>query len=146
MSGRPGVSVSHFGICVSDEERSLRFYTEALGFEFDHTVDVTPPFDRLTELPGMENRCSFLLLGDRKIELLAFASPPVTGSGERRPMNRLGITHLSLIVEDLEDVCARIGRFGGQVLDHTRVSGPHGEMIFCTDPDGTRIELWEKLG
>jgi catechol 2,3-dioxygenase-like lactoylglutathione lyase family enzyme len=31
---------SHFGICVSDLDRSLRFYTEALGFEKAESHDI----------------------------------------------------------------------------------------------------------
>jgi lactoylglutathione lyase len=60
-------------------------------------------------------------------------------------MNRLGLTHLSLIVEDLAAVTARIAEFGGQVHPHTRITTPKGAMIFCSDPDGIRIELWERI-
>src|SRR5690606_24182745 len=34
------VSVSHIGLCVSDLEASLRFYTEGLGFEVAEGFDV----------------------------------------------------------------------------------------------------------
>jgi len=45
MSNLP-TKISHLGICVSDWDRSLRFYIEALGFEIDHFAiqDVDAPF------------------------------------------------------------------------------------------------------
>jgi lactoylglutathione lyase len=81
------------------------------------------------------------------IELLAFASPPVIGSRQRRPMNQLGFTHLSLRVSDLEAMADAIEAAGGQVVRTTRTSLDVGGMdldfVFCTDPDGVRIELMD---
>ena len=34
------IAVSHVGICTSDLNRSIRFYTEALHFKFEYCVDV----------------------------------------------------------------------------------------------------------
>jgi predicted enzyme related to lactoylglutathione lyase len=53
---------------------------------------------------------------------------------------------LSLIVSDLEAVASQIAKHGGQVLSHTQVETPFGPMVFCTDPDGIRLELWQKAG
>jgi len=43
---------SHFGICVSDLERSLRFYCEALGFASAESHTVGEEFGPLMELDG----------------------------------------------------------------------------------------------
>lgn len=145
MDRGPKLSVSHVGICTTDLERSVRFYTEALGFVEEYYVDVGPPCDVLTELPGINCRVGFFRQEGIRIELCAYASPAATGPSERRPMNQIGLTHLSLVVEDIDAVSARIAEFGGHVHDHTRITTPKGPMIFCTDPDGVRIELWEKL-
>jgi predicted enzyme related to lactoylglutathione lyase len=59
-------------------------------------------------------------------------------------MNQLGITHMAFIVDDLAETAERIASLGGTVLRHTHVAGPMGDMMFATDPDGTRLELWEK--
>jgi lactoylglutathione lyase len=84
------------------------------------------------------------------IELLAFDSPPVIGSGQRRPMNQLGLTHLSLRVSDLEGAADAIEAAGGQVVRRTRtrldVAGMELDFVFCTDPDGVRIELMDLGG
>ena len=135
---------SHIGICISDMQRSARFYTEALGFVLSHSVEGGPPFDIMTELPELELRASFLKRDGVMIELLQYVRPGTIGSAERRPMNQLGLTHLSLIVEDIAAAADLIGRHGGRAYPQTRVKSPAGDMMFCTDPDGVRIELWQK--
>ena len=59
------------------------------------------------------------------------------GSGEPRPMNALGLTHLSLRVGDLDATLAALEGLGAKVLRATRTP----QAVFVSDPDGTRIEL-----
>ena len=103
-----------------------------------------PPFDVLTELPGIKCRVGFFRQDGLRIELCGYDSPGVVGTPERRPMNQLGITHLSLVVDDLDAVTERISKFGGRVHPETKVATLMGEFLFCTDPDGVRLELWKK--
>ena len=146
MSQRQAVTISHIGVCTSNLERSVRFYTEALGFVVHHKIeDVGPPFDKLSELPGLKVSAHFLKCGHVTVELLGYDNPGVTGSADRRPMNQLGITHMSFAVDDIDAIIDRIAEFGGNVLWETRVNSPAGPMIFCTDPDGVRIELLRPL-
>jgi lactoylglutathione lyase len=60
-------------------------------------------------------------------------------------MNQLGLTHLSLRVDDLDVVGAVIESLGGSVLSDTRTTMGSAEavldFVYCTDPDGVRIEL-----
>jgi len=135
---------SHAAICVTDLEKSTRFYVEAFGLEFNHNVDVTPPFHILTELPDINGRATFFMKNGTKIELVEYATPEMIGPAQRRPMNQLGLTHIAFVVADLDATIANIVGLGGDALQHTRVSGPFGRMIFCTDPDGVRLEIWEK--
>jgi catechol 2,3-dioxygenase-like lactoylglutathione lyase family enzyme len=149
MSGgrqAPAASLAHVGICVSDLDRSLRFYCEALGFVAVDAHDVGDAFARLMELEHVELRSQFLRgpSGER-LELLAFRAPAVDGEGRRRPLNRLGLTHLCFRVRDVDEVAERIQRLGGEVHDHTRTSlggpGRAPDFVYCSDPDGIRIEL-----
>ena len=138
------IAVSHVGICTSDLNRSIRFYTEALHFKFEYCVDVGQPFDVLTELAGIKCRAGFLRQDGLRIEIVGYDTPEVTGTAQRRPMNQLGMTHLSLVVDDIDKVATRIAAFGGQVHAETKVATPKGQLLFCTDPDGVRLELWQK--
>jgi predicted enzyme related to lactoylglutathione lyase len=139
------VSIRHIGICVADIECSSRFYIGALGFEALMPVtEIGAPFDTLIEQPGATLRVQQLRCGEVNIELLGFAGTEVAGSAARQPMNRRGFTHMTLVVDDIEAVAARIREYGGQVHPETRVESSFGPLLFCTDPDGVRIELMQK--
>ncbi len=141
MSQEPVAKLSHFGICCADVEQSVEFYTQALGFERVRTLDpVGPPYDILTELPGVTFCAHFMQCGDASIELIGFADG-ASGSTGRRPMQQIGFTHMTVAVPDVDAAAARIARHGGKVLEHTRIDSPYGPMVFCTDPNGVRIEL-----
>ena len=138
---RPAVEFSHSGVCCGDLERAIRFYCDALGFSVTKQLDIGPSFEALTELPGYRAKVVFLQLGDRMLELIAAEFPEVTGTCERRAMNQRGITHLCFNVSDLREVCRSIEKAGGSVHRQTLTELPVSDIVFCTDPDGTRIEL-----
>lgn len=142
MSQKMTVTFSHTGVCVANLERSIRFYTEALGFVLDRTIDISRPVHIIAELPEMSGRAAFLSRDGVTIELVDYAKPGVVGPAERRPMNQLGLTHMAFVVDDLDHITTRIEEFGGQAHWQTKVSTEIGELVFCTDPDGIRIELW----
>jgi catechol 2,3-dioxygenase-like lactoylglutathione lyase family enzyme len=138
-------SFSHLGVCVSDLDRSLRFYTEALGFEESSSFDVGPEFGRLMEVDGVQLRSRFVRRDSTSIELLCFDQPGHVGPAERRPVNQLGLTHLSFKVDDVDATAAAVERCGGTVVPDTRTTFGEGDglldFVYCTDPDGTRVEL-----
>jgi lactoylglutathione lyase len=104
-------------------------------------------FGVLMEVEAVEVQSRMLSRDGITIELLDFVSPGVTGDGSRRPMNQLGLTHLSLRVDDVESVASTIEEFGGTVVRTTRTTLDLGDIrldfVYCTDPDGVRIELMD---
>jgi lactoylglutathione lyase len=148
--GPVNVSFSHLGICVSDLERSIRFYCDGLGFELAQAHTVGGEFGRLVELDDVVLQSRFVRRDGISLELLHFDSPGHSGGTERRPMNQLGITHLSLRVDDLDSVAHVIESLGGTVVTSTRTTlGPSEDpldFVYCTDPDGVRIELMHLPG
>jgi catechol 2,3-dioxygenase-like lactoylglutathione lyase family enzyme len=141
---------SHFGICVSDLERSLRFYCEALGFEQAESHEIGTDFARLMEFPDVAVTSQFIRKGTTAIELLAFSEPAPFGDGVRRAVNQLGLTHLSFRVADVDAVAAKVVELGGSVVDVSRTTIDFGgvplEFVYCTDPDGVRVELMDLEG
>lgn len=149
MSQPNAVAVSHIGICTADVDRSVRFYTEALGFQFDAArsiPEIGAPFDKLMELPGVKSRVHYVTSGGLTLELIGYINADVAGTAERRPMNQLGFTHLTLMVGDLNAVAERVVEYGGQIHRETHIDSPFGPIVFCTDPDGVRIELFQAAG
>ena len=141
----PDVAFTHLPICVSDIERSLRFYCEALGFTKGRDGKLSGNMATLLEVSGMVAKLQFVHLGTLNIELLQFEVPGATGPTTRRPMNQLGITNLALKVADLDRVAGRIRKHGGAVIESTRITvgsgGQQSTFMTCTDPDGIRLVL-----
>jgi catechol 2,3-dioxygenase-like lactoylglutathione lyase family enzyme len=142
-----GLAVSHIGICVSDLDASLRFYCEGLGFEIVASHEVGEEFAVLMELDGVRLRSRMIRRDGVTLELLDYVIPGTIGPSERRPMNQLGLTHLSLRVADVVSVASTIESLGGTVIQATRTTFAFGEasldFLYCTDPDGVRIELMD---
>ena len=137
---------SHSGLCITDTERSLAFYRHALGFEAADNYDLSHHsswLDVVNELTNVKLRAQ--MIRDRwgnMFELLKKSSPACFGQRERRPMDVLGLTHLCFWVDDIDLRAARVREAGGAVYPSTRATFQSGvEMIYCTDPDGIRVEL-----
>src|SRR5688572_27779159 len=96
---------SHVGVCVSDLDRSTRFYVDVLGFEELFTMDMGDEVAATMEVDRpVRFRSRMLARDDVRIELLHWESRQASGDGERRPMDRLGLTHLCIRVDDVEDL------------------------------------------
>ena len=141
---------SHFGICVSDLERSLRFYCDALGFEKAESHQIGAEFAALMDFDDVSVTSQFIRKGHTAIELLSFSEPAPFGDKQRRAVNQLGLTHLSLRVRDVEAVAAKMVELGGSRVASSRTTIDFGgtplEFVYCTDPDGVRIELMDLGG
>jgi glyoxylase I family protein len=137
---------SHIGISISDMEHSLAFYKEGFGFVDGVLVQIENKHNALFGLDGpLKMQSRFLRLGELVIELIEFTSPAAQISPEMRALNHTGLTHLSFRVADVDQTASRLAALGGKVHPSTRTTDdgnrPKGEIVFCTDPDGTRIEL-----
>lgn len=127
---------SHVGLCVTDLDRSRRFYEEAFGFrpafEFRTDGPETPKLLRLDAPLALD--AVYLWLDGLLLELLAFDR---TASATHRVMNEPGLTHLSLFVDDVDATLDAVRRLGGHVRDDTNI----GVAVFVEDPDGQAIEV-----
>ena len=144
MAARP----SHIGLCVSDLERSLRFYCDGLGFEpaerYELDDTMLDGLARALEVDAPVQLCSQMIThGTLKIELLHFAAPIASGvpSSVR---NQLGLTHLSFFVDAVDPVGEQLVALGGSLLPETR-SVLGYDVLFVADPDGNRVELMATL-
>lgn len=136
--------VMHFGICVRDLERSIRFYRDGLGFVEAGGLEIAgEPIASVMEIPDVDLRAVYLDRDGVRIELLYFPVQGTVGPADARPMNQPGLTHFTLRVDDLDEAIAKLEPLGAIVLPHTRVHDPTfgSDIVYVTDPDGTRLEL-----
>ena len=130
--------MNHVGLCVSDLERSRRFYVELFGFEVDG--EIRPPDDPTASLLGLEPplglRAVYLRRDSFRLELLAYegraARPP-----RERPLDEPGLTHLSIGAGDHRALLGRVEALGGELVRERDI----GVAAFIRDPDGQLIEV-----
>jgi catechol 2,3-dioxygenase-like lactoylglutathione lyase family enzyme len=136
--GPDEVVVNHVGLCVTDLERSRRFYEAALGFHF--WWELEPPDDLAAPLlglvPPLGLHAVYLTRGPFVLELLAYQAGDHPAR-RPRPFDEPGLTHLSFAVADLPATLGRVDAHGGQVLEETRTDA----VAMVRDPDGQLIEL-----
>jgi lactoylglutathione lyase len=130
---------NHLGQCVTDLDRSRRFYVEALGFDLWREIQ---PDDELSAKllalpPPLGMTACYLRRDGLVLELLHFAAEGATAAPKVRAMNDPGLTHISISVDDIPATCAQVTALGGEVLTDTDI----GFGIFVRDPDGQLIEL-----
>ncbi|MCB0993999.1 MAG: VOC family protein [Acidimicrobiales bacterium] len=134
-------TTSHIGLCVSDLERSFRFYVEGLGFTEFARFELQRPIAEVDEPCDLTSL--FIQKDGLRVELLHYRSPGVFGTPSSR-RNQLGITHFSFVVDDVDAAAAELVEYGGTIIEGTR-SGQDDpasvQIIFLADPDGTRVEL-----
>jgi catechol 2,3-dioxygenase-like lactoylglutathione lyase family enzyme len=130
---------NHVGQCVTDLERSKRFYCELFDFTFER--EIQPPDESSAQLmsltPPLGMTAAYLVRDGLVLELLHYSAADQTRPFRARTMNEPGLTHLSLSVDDVEAVCARVPEFGGEVVESTNI----GAAVFVRDPDGQLLEL-----
>jgi lactoylglutathione lyase len=133
------VVFNHLGQCVTDLERSKRFYCDLLGFTLER--EINPPDDMSATLmslePPLAMTASYLVRDGLTLELLHFAAKGQTRPYRSRTMNEPGLTHISLSVDDLDATLARVPEFGGEVVAGSNI----GAAAFIRDPDGQLVEL-----
>jgi len=136
------VSFCHLVIGVTDMDRALAFYRDALGMEvvFESLIS-GEPFDAVLHAKRkQEGRVVGGLLGGLMVELLSLGSVPSAGKPARRGIT--GIDNVSLSVPDLDDTHRRITA-AGYVPDQAPFEIGGVRMFFVKDPDGTPVEFIE---
>lgn len=121
--------LAHIGVFVSDLERSMKFYTENLGFESEGMDDLGA------------TKLGFLKNGTCLIELVChstYTNPPTRGI----------VDHICLEVENIEEVVETL-KASGIPMENDASVGFSDKIrggvknIFFRGPDGERIELME---
>jgi len=147
------LGVDHLNIVVADLERSVRFYTEVLGFR--RTADVTMEGEWIEAIVGLRGVRGLVTSveppGGPRIELLQYVAP----AGEVLPANSRanthGLRHLAFRVRDIGAMAARL-RAAGVTLFSDPVRVPPGvvrfaagekTLVYFLDPDGVILELAE---
>jgi catechol 2,3-dioxygenase-like lactoylglutathione lyase family enzyme len=141
-------SLYHVGFTVSDIERSIEFYRDALGLSLYRRQQGTAEYvGRITGFPGVRLEVALMRLSDGSgmLELLQYVSHPAPATP--RETNRPGNAHLCLKVADIHTAAAELRRRGVTLIsDPVEVpAGIHQGAwgLYLRDPDGFTVELFQ---
>ena len=138
--------VNHVGICVTDLERSRRFYEDALGFR--HWWDFGVPDElgaSVLRVPAPMGLTALYLVRDGWVlELLHYAEDAARQPARERSMAEPGLTHVSFSVDDLDATLERLAGLGVEPEKPPYTVREGGSRLcFVRDPDDYRVELIE---
>jgi lactoylglutathione lyase len=138
------------GVVVADIEKSVKFYTEAIGFKEVKGFDVPGEYAKDVGLtPGKALKVRVLVLGDgesaTKLKLMEFPEKP-KANDNKYISTEIGFRYMTLFTADTTAALSRLDKAGVKPIAKCPQPLPKGfpEGVFLTivrDPDGNLVEL-----
>jgi lactoylglutathione lyase len=126
------MKILHTMLRVGNLERSVRFYTEALGMKLLRTTD------------RPEQKYSLAFVGYDSEERSAVLELTYNYGVERYDLGS-AFGHVAIGVPDVAGACDAVRRHGGKVTrEPGPVKGGTSVIAFVEDPDGYKIEFIER--
>ena len=141
--------VDAVGITVKHMNRSLRFYTDVLGFT--KVSDITlqgPPYENLTGVFGLNMRVVRMRLGDEFIELTDYLTTGGRSIPEDQHSNDLIFQHIAIVVSDMEKAYKHLQKYSIEYVSTSPQTLPESipaaagiKAFYFHDPDNHNMEL-----
>lgn len=139
------------GVVVGDVEKSVKFYTEAIGFKEVKGFDVPGDYAKTVGLTdGKPLKVRVLTLGDgdtaTKLKLIEFPGGKSKKNDSEFIDSEFGFRYLTIFVNDMSSAAKRLERMNVKPIAKGTQPLPKGfpEGVFLTivrDPDGNLVEL-----
>jgi lactoylglutathione lyase len=123
--------LEHIGVMVSDMDRSIQFYKDALGLELVGRTPLNGAELAFLSYPGTEHI---------QLELISRWREDLPARGN--------VDHIAFSVSDIDAEVERLKSLGIEMIDQAakevNIIGPV-KIAFFYGPDGERLELFERL-
>jgi catechol 2,3-dioxygenase-like lactoylglutathione lyase family enzyme len=147
-------AIDHINLVVSDLDRSVKFYTELLGFKKTNSVHLEGEWiESIVGLKGVVADVVFIVApaGEPKVELLCYKSPIGDSIPSNSLANTVGLRHIALRVDDIQAASKKLKDAGVKLLSEpiavptTVVAKNPVRKTLCYfhDPDGALLEIAE---
>ncbi|MEQ9643827.1 MAG: VOC family protein [Alphaproteobacteria bacterium] len=142
------IATNHTSFTVSDLDRTIAFYRDALGFELISKAPRDPKAIR--HITGVEDAgvmIAFLQAPGHRLELIEYTSARDPGRVTARPCD-VGFCHVAFDVTDIDSALAAAARHDVRPIAEPYVidQGPNtgNRVAYLRDPDGIVVEFIEK--
>ncbi len=139
------------GVVVSDIEKSVKFYTEAAGFQEIQGFNVPGDFAKEVGLTdGKPLKVRVLVLGDEptatKLKLIQFPDSKAKKNDSTYIDSEYGFRYLTIFVTDTNATLARLQKAGVKPIAQGTKQLPEGlprdlYLTIVRDPDGNLVEF-----
>jgi catechol 2,3-dioxygenase-like lactoylglutathione lyase family enzyme len=140
--------MDNVAIIVKDLPAAIAFFQE-LGMELEGRAQVEGPWaEKLIAIDGMRADIAMMRTADGqgKVELSQFHSPDVIRyEPEDAPVNTLGIRRIMFLVEDIDDVLARLRTHGAELVGEVVQYEDIYRLCYVRGPEGVLIGLAQQL-
>ena len=142
------IATNHTSFTVSDIDRSLAFFRDALGFEVTSKGPRSPSLiQAITGVEGAEVLIAYVRGPGHSIELIEYIEPETRSSVRPRPCDT-GFSHIAYDVDNI-DAAIKAARDHsvepiGPVVAIDQGPNRGSRVAYLRDPDGITIEFIEK--
>ncbi|MDP6341889.1 MAG: VOC family protein [Alphaproteobacteria bacterium] len=148
MAGFRVLATNHTSFTVSDLDRSIGFFTEALGFELlNRSMRDPKAVEQISGVPGADIEVAYIQGPGHRLELIQYHGPAERGEVVCQPCDT-GFAHVAYDVDDVDAaVAAADGHHVRPIGSITVIDkGPNagGRVVYLRDPDGVTIEFIQK--
>jgi catechol 2,3-dioxygenase-like lactoylglutathione lyase family enzyme len=145
MAGFKVLATNHTSFTVSDLDRTIAFFHDALGFEVLSVAPRDPKaIQAITGVAGAEMMIGFVQGPGHRIELIEYKAPADRQSLKPRPCD-VGFAHIAFNVDDIDAAIAAAAPHDVVPIAAPTVidKGPNtgGKVAYLRDPDGITIEF-----
>ncbi|WP_256390900.1 VOC family protein [Natronoarchaeum rubrum] len=137
----PDPSAHHFGVTVTDLDRSIEFYRDVLGLDVLARFSVSgEEFATGVGVEGAAGTFAHLDADGARVELVEYEPEGEDATGGA--INQAGAKHLGLEVEDLDATYEALPN-DVETLSEPQTTESGTRILFVRDPDDNLIELLE---
>jgi len=144
------LATNHTSFTVSDLDRTVTFFVEALGFELISRAprDIAV-ISRITGVEGADIDVAYIQGPGHRLELIQYRAPGARGRVRSLPCDT-GFAHIAYDVNDIDAAIAASAPHGvlpiGDPVPIDRGPNKGGRVAYLRDPDDVTIEFIEKPG
>ena len=142
------LATNHTSFTVSDLDRTVAYFRDALGFEVTSKAPRDPKkVAEITGIEGAQVMIAYVRGAGHSIELIEYLGPSDRTSVRPRPCD-VGFTHLAYDVDDIDAAIDRSAEHGVFPIGLVTVidQGPNqgGRVAYLRDSDGITMEFIQK--
>ncbi len=140
-------STNHTSFTVSNLDRTIGFFRDALGFEVTSRAPRDPALvSAITGVPGADVDIAYIRGPGHSLELIEYKAPANRGQVVARPCDT-GFAHIAFNVDDVDGAVAASAAHGFVPLAPPVAinSGPNRgrKVVYLRDADGVTVEFIE---